>query len=162
MKPEVTFLTSSELQKVLGNSLSEEEEEELRRFRDNVLDFFRGYREALGELENLYGGEWRVFDVNVYVFDGNRPSISSPILLRKDSVETTVFDAFWMLSKNLIRGDPADSEMVESGHAKIESVSLALTVEALDSVMDEKVFEDVVEASKSEATEIKTLRKADE
>ncbi|MDY6776910.1 MAG: hypothetical protein SVQ76_02280 [Candidatus Nanohaloarchaea archaeon] len=162
MKPDVTFLTSSELQKALGEKLSDEEEEELKRFRDQVLDFFGGYRGALGEMEELYGEEWYSFDVSVWVFEGKSPSISSPILLRKDEVETTVFDAFWMLARKLIRENPPDSSLAEPGYDGLDASSLALTVKALEESMEEEVHGQVVEAARSDTEDLKTWRKADE
>ncbi|MDY6761562.1 MAG: hypothetical protein SVY41_00775, partial [Candidatus Nanohaloarchaea archaeon] len=162
MKPLVTFLTSSELQDALGEPLSDEEEEELQDFRDRLLESFGNLEEALEEMEDLYGRGWKTFDVSVYVFEGNKESVSSPILLRQKEIQAAVFETFWMLAKLFIRDDPPDSELVEEGYGKIDAVSALLASAALERVMDADGYAELEDAARSDTDDIKTWRKVDE
>ncbi|MFB6294147.1 MAG: hypothetical protein ABEI97_00145, partial [Candidatus Nanohaloarchaea archaeon] len=114
------------------------------------------------EMEDIYGRGWKTFDVSVYVFQGNRDSVSSPILLRKKDIETSTFECFWMLAKLFIRDDPPESELVEPGYAKIDAVAALLASEALERVMEEDGYAELEEAARSDSEDIKTWRKVDE
>lgn len=161
MKPIVTFLTSSELQDALGNPLSDEEEEELQRFRDRVMESFGNLDEALEEMEDLYGRGWKTFDTSIWVFEGNTDSVSSPILLKRKSVEVTVFEAFWLLARLFIRDDPPDAELVEPGYGKIDAVSALLAKTALERVMEEDGYAEVEEAARSDTDDRRVLEEND-
>ncbi|MFB6265700.1 MAG: hypothetical protein ABEI07_01300 [Candidatus Nanohaloarchaea archaeon] len=162
MKPAVTFLTSSELQQALGNPLSDEEEEELRQFRNRVMESFGNLEEALEEMEELYGRGWKTFDASIWLFRGNQESISSPILIREEGIEEVVFETFRMLAKRMIRDDPPDSELIEEGYAKLDAVSALLASEALERVMDGSGYEELMDEVKPDADELKTWRKVEE
>lgn len=159
MRPDVTFLTSSELQSIIGNDLDEDGMAELRRFRDRVLDRFGEHRDVLEIMEALYGRDWYSMDQRVWIFDGAHDSISSPILLRKGDLEETVFDAFWNLAKQLIRETPPESELVAPGYKKIDAVSALLAEVALER---SGVGGDLIEAARSESSELKTWRAVDD
>ncbi|MDY6770085.1 MAG: hypothetical protein SVU88_03870 [Candidatus Nanohaloarchaea archaeon] len=161
MKPLVTFLTSSELQDALGSDLSEDDAAELRRFRDRLMESFGNLEEALEVMEDLYGRGWKTFDVSVWVFDARQDSLSSPIALRQKDIETSVFEAFWMLAKLLIRDDPPDSGLVEEGYGKLDAVSAMLASEALERVMEEDGYAELEDAARSDADDIKTWRTVD-
>lgn len=158
MKPTITFLTSSELQHVLGNPLDEEEQEELQRFRDRVMQTFSEYEDALQRMEVLYGRKWRQFDVSIWVFDGAMDSISSPILIRKEHQEEAVFAAFQLLAKQLIRSNPPDSGLVAPGYDGLEAVSALLAQTALEQEAVDDAFLDRV---RENSDEVKQWRAVD-
>ncbi len=162
MKPLVTFLTSSELQEAIGNPLSDDEAEELRDFRDRLMESVGNLEEALAEMEDLYGRGWKTFDASVWVFQGKTDSVSSPILIRQKDIETAVFETFWMFAKLLIRDDPPDSELVEPGYGKLDAVSALLAAKALERVMEPDGYAGLEEAARSDTDDIKTWRKVDE
>ncbi len=162
MKPDVTFLTSTELQRVLGNELDEDEMDALQRFRDRVVDRFRSMDGALETMEQLYGREWRTLDVQVWVFDAPRDSISSPILLRKEDEDETVFTAFQMLAKELIRGDPPESGLVAKGYDRIDAVSALLASAGLAETLDAATHGDLMGDVRRDADETKLWRTVDE
>lgn len=162
MKPAVTFLTSSELQGVIGEELSEEEEEDLQAFRDRLLKSFTNLDEALEKIEDIYGRGWKSFDPKIWVFDGKHDSVSSPILLRQKDIEVSVFEAYWMLAKRLIREDPPESPLVEDGYGKLDAVSALLASQSLKRVMDRDGYREVMDAVRSDAEDLKTWRKMDD
>lgn len=161
MKPVVTFLTSTELQEALGNPLSDDEEEDLRRFRDQVMESFGNLEDALDAMEELYGRGWKTFDISIWLFSGNMDSISSPIMLQEKEIEEVVFEAFWMLAKRMVRDDPTDSELVEEGYGKLDAVSALLASKSLERVMDENGYKEVMDEVKSDAGERRILEEND-
>lgn len=159
MRPDVTFLTSSELQAALGNDLDGEDEDALRRFRDRVLDRFDAHLDAVAAMEETWGAEWQSFDQRIWLFDGEQADVSSPILLRADDEDRVVFAAVRMLAKQLVRETPVESELLEQGYAREDAVATVLAVEALG--RGEPDAADLL-ADARETGELKTWRAADD
>ncbi|MFB6076531.1 MAG: hypothetical protein ABEK12_00175, partial [Candidatus Nanohaloarchaea archaeon] len=131
MRPEVTFLTSSELQEALGNSVDDDEMSDLQRFRDTVMDRFADHAAALEDMEEIWGRQWRRLFLRAWVVEGAGGRVSSPILLERRDTAETVFDAFVLLAMELIREDPPESDLVEPGYDGIDALATLLAVEAL-------------------------------
>lgn len=156
MEPQITLLTSSELQQVVGEDLDEAEMQELRAFRDEVGDLVNNHIDALEMIAELYGREWLTYDVDVWIYRGG-PSISSPICIDEDSVETAAVRVFQMLAKRLIRHAPADSELTGKGLKKIDALSGLLATESLRAVMDDGLFKKVMGVAREE-TDKRTVK----
>lgn len=157
MRPDVTFLTSSELQEALGNDLDEDEAADLRRFRDRVLDRFDDLRDAVDALEEAWGASWLSMDQRIWLFDGQQADVTSPILLRADDADRVAFAAVRMLATQLIREQPVDSELLEQGYGAEDAVATALSV----TVLRGAGATDLVDEAR-DAGEIKTWRAADD
>lgn len=156
MKPQITLLTSSELQKIVGEDMDEDGMVELRAFRDEVGSLVKDNLDALDAMEELYGREWLTYDVDVWLYRGG-PSISSPICIDEDSVEAAAVRVFQMLAKRLIRHAPADSELTGKGLKKIDALSGLLATESLRAVMEEDRFKEVIKVAREE-TDKRTVK----
>ncbi len=157
MRPDVTFLTSSELQDALGNDLDEDGTADLRRFRDRVLDRFDEVRGAVDALEDAWGAEWLSMDQRIWLFDAEQGDVSSPILLRADDEDRVVFAAVRMLARQLLREQPVDSDLLEQGYDQEDAVATVLAV----TVLHGAGAEDIVAAGR-DAGELKTWRAAED
>lgn len=162
MRPMITFLTSTELQESLRNELSDNEMAELREFRDTVKEEFRQHLDAASVMEELYGESWSSRDLRVWMAEnGNKPSISSPIIINEDTEEEAVFKAFHMLAKNLIRQNYPDSKLVEKGYDKLDAVSALLARESLSEVMESDRLDEIMDDIR-DSEDLKTWRKMDD
>lgn len=160
MKPQITLLTSSELQKVVGEDLDDDAMDELRGFRDDVGDLVQDHIDALDTMAELYGREWLTYDVDVWIYRGG-PSISSPICIADESVDAAAVRVFQMLAKHLIRHAPADSELTGKGLEKIDALSGILATESLRREMEEDRFTEVLKAAREE-TDKRTVKRVTE
>lgn len=149
MRPEVTLLTSTELQHALGSPLPEAEMAEVQTFRDTLIDRFRERVLALGAMEELYGRDWVALDLRIWVVDREQETVSSPILIPVQDEDAAVFAVFQALAKKLIRDTPPATSLVEHGPEKIEAVSALLAREALREEMDADAFTTVMEAARA-------------
>lgn len=156
MRPQITLLTSSELQKLIGADLDEEAMAELQGFRDDVGILVKDNLEALDVMAELYGREWLTYDVDVWIYRGGL-SISSPICIDEESVEAAAVRIFQMLAKRLIRHAPADSELTGKGLKKIDALSGMLATESLRKVMEEDRFKEVIRVAREE-TDKRTVK----
>lgn len=145
MRPFITLLTSTELQAALGNDLSDDELDDLRAFRDTVQEEFRQHLDAVSVMEELYGKQWETRDLQIWVVEnGDSPTTSSPILLNEDSEEEALFATMHMLAKNLIRQNPADTDLLDDT-TKLDAVSATLARQSLSEVMQDDRFDEVME-----------------
>jgi len=125
------------------------------------VESFGNLEDALEEMEDVYGRGWKTFDASVWVFEGNRDSVSSPILLKRKDIETTVFETFWMLARLMIREDPPQSSLVEEGYGKMDAVSALLAAKALERVMDEDGYQELEDAARSDTDDRSVLGEND-
>lgn len=162
MRPDVTFLTSSELQAVLGEPLDADAMDDLQRFRDRVMDNVNADLEALDVMVELYGAEWHTFDLRIWVVEGIHDPVSSPIILPRGDIEEAVFDAYRLLATQLIRGEPPASDMAAEGYDRLDALATALATTALERTMDADAFDDLMDAVADDPDDIKRWRAVDD
>ena len=144
MIPQINFFLSYYLQSKI--ILCPYNRDELIIFKDKLETLFNTHKKfILNEIKKISGHEWPLNKINIWLFKGWCPSISTPLLLNTydEDLDFCFFNLIHELVHNNIMNLEIKNDKNEWDHLELEAIVNVITKKVLSQIFSKKIMNEL-------------------